>query len=270
MIGFCWLSSTVSVRVVVDTPSAVTVDGEATKVVFANAAEPAVNETVVVRVTASAPVPRVAVMVFTPALVEVSVVLKTPAAFVTPVGARSVFPVPPATLSETWMFTRGSPFAFCVVTVNVVTLRPSATTLAGDAVKVDVERLGSELTAHFASGLPQVSVALSSGLHCIWAHERAVAPVFPQLSVQFSAEMQVHPHFMSELPQLSVAVPFALHCRPAQAVAAAPELPQLSAHADAEVQVHALHGMVEHWTGLQMPFVQLYPVRQSVVAEHVA
>ena len=117
-----WASSTVTVSVVVDTPSAVTDPGLATRVEVVADGAPGLNVTEVVSCT----LPSVAVIVSVCANVEASVVVNTPFALVVPEIVPKLFaePLPDSVTAAFGTDCRAS----STVTVSVVVETPSAVT----------------------------------------------------------------------------------------------------------------------------------------------
>src|SRR4029077_20030472 len=131
-------SSTVTVKVVVETPSAVTDPGEATRVEVVAEGAPGLKVTDVVSCT----LPSVAVMVSVWATVEASVVVNTPCALVVPEIVPKLFAVPLPD-SVTAAFETRLPWASSTVTVRVVVATPSAVTDPGEATRVEVVAEGA-------------------------------------------------------------------------------------------------------------------------------
>lgn len=135
--GLPYWSSTVTVKVVVLAPSAVTDRGLATNVVVVLFGEPAVKVTAAVSVTP----PMVAVTSFTCAVVDAKVAVNTPATLVLPANGVIVLPVPLLFKETAWEGT-GLPWASFTVTVRVVVVTPLATSVVGLATKEDWTLLG--------------------------------------------------------------------------------------------------------------------------------
>jgi len=152
-------SSTVTIRVVSDTPFAVTDAGLATIVDVADETGPATNVTDVV----SWALPSVAVTVSVCATVDASVAVNTPLALVVPVIGVNVLPDPLAD-SVTAVPATALPLASSTVTVRVVSDVPFAVTDAGLATMVDVvDEAGpaTNVTDVVSWALPSVAVTVS-------------------------------------------------------------------------------------------------------------
>ncbi len=143
-------SRTVTVIVLVNIPFATTLVGAATTVELVALTAPAVNVTVAVEVTFTLPF-TTALIVAVPIVVDLTVPVICPLAFVVPEGCTIVSVTPREELNVAVAPGTGLLFASRTVTVIVETATPSATTLVGFATTVDV----------VADGAPAVNVMLA-------------------------------------------------------------------------------------------------------------
>ncbi len=143
-------SRTVIVIVLVATPSATTVVGDAATVEFAALTAPAVNVIVAVDVTLIVTF-TTALIVDVPIVVDPTVPVICPLAFVVPEGWVMVSVAPREELKVTVAPGTGLLLLSLTVTVIVETVTPSATTLVGEAATLEV----------VADGAPAVNVMLA-------------------------------------------------------------------------------------------------------------
>jgi hypothetical protein len=135
--GLLFASRSVIVMVDVATPSAATAPGLAVTVDALAETAPAVNVTDAVCATVTVSVVSVAVIVLVPAVVERTVPVVCPAAFVTAAGWTTVSIAPREEASVTVLPLTGLPLPSRKVTVIVEIAVPSAVTVVGLAVTVD-------------------------------------------------------------------------------------------------------------------------------------
>jgi hypothetical protein len=136
--GLLFASRSVTVIVEAAPPSAATVAGLAVTVDVVADTAPAVNVTDAVCVTVIVSVVSVAVSVAVPAVVERTVPVVWPLASVAAAGCVSVSAAPREEASVTVLPLTGLPLASRSVTVIVDVATPSAATVAGLAVTVDI------------------------------------------------------------------------------------------------------------------------------------
>jgi len=140
--GLLLASSTVTVIVLVADPSATRVVGLPTTVELAADGVLATNVTSAVSTTFTVPL-TTALIVEVPVVVEETVPVITPAAFVLPTGCVIVSVAPREELNVTVAPDTGLLLASNTVTVIVLVAAPSATTLAGEEFTVDVVASGT-------------------------------------------------------------------------------------------------------------------------------
>ncbi len=143
--GLLFASRTVTVIVLVAVPSATTLVGLAATVDVAPDGGPATNVTAAVDVTFTVPF-TTALIVDVPIVVDRTVPVICPLAFVVPEGCTIVSVVPRDELSVTVAPETGLLLLSCTVTVIVLVAVPSATTLVGLAATVDVAPDGGPAT----------------------------------------------------------------------------------------------------------------------------
>ncbi len=135
-------SRTVTVTVDVDVPFATTLVGLATTVEFDADTVPATNVTVAVEVTFTLPF-TTALIVDVPIVLDLTVPVICPLAFVVPDGCTIVSVAPREELKATVAPGTGLLLLSRTVTVIVLVVVPSATTLVGEAATVDVVEEGA-------------------------------------------------------------------------------------------------------------------------------
>jgi hypothetical protein len=136
--GLPLVSRSVTVIVVVDTPSAVTVLGLAVTVDVAAETLPGMNVAVAVCVTVTPSDVSIAVIAVVPAVVDRTVPVVCPFASVTAAGWTIVSVAPREEANVTFLPATGLLFASRSVMVIVAVVVPSATTVTGLAATVDV------------------------------------------------------------------------------------------------------------------------------------